>query len=175
MKSNEINQLIPQVSLKNQAAFKQLYEISSPKIYGLLVNIIQDKELAADTLQEVYTKIWLNADKCDISQGNGWPWICQLARNTALDKLRKIDKYPSSIEDTYVNEAYQQSDSQWHSNIDLNSCLAQLASKSRQAIILSYLHGFSHQQLSKKLALPLGTLKSTIRRSMKELALCLNL
>lgn len=175
MKSNEINQLISQVSLKNQLAFKQLYELSSPKIYGLLVKIIQDKELAADTLQEVFTKIWLNADKCDVSEGYAWAWICQLARNTALDRLRKINKYPSSLEDNEITETYQDSDNQWRSNIDLNNCLAQLAVQSRQAIILSYLHGFSHQQLSKKLALPLGTLKSNIRRSMKELALCLDL
>lgn len=175
MKPHEINSLISQVSLKSQLAFKQLYELCSPKIYGLLVKIIQDKELAADTLQEVFTKIWLNASKCDISQGHGWPWICQLARNTALDKLRKMNKYPSSLEESNITEAYQETDNQWHSNIDLNNCLTQLASKSRQAIILSYIHGFSHEQLSKRLALPLGTLKSTIRRSMKELALCLNL
>ncbi len=175
MKPNDINKLMSAIALKDQLAFKQLYETCSPKIYGLLVKIIYDKELAADTLQEVFTKIWLNAEKCDVSAGHAWPWLCQLARNTALDKLRQIHRYPASIEEIQLQESHADTNSQWHNNIDLNHCLAKLTAKPRQAIILSYLHGLSHAQLSEKLSLPLGTLKSTIRRSMKELALCLNL
>ncbi|MEH6443947.1 MAG: RNA polymerase sigma factor [Oceanospirillaceae bacterium] len=173
MNQYEINPLIVNISLKNQQAFKQLYELCSPKLYGLLIKIIIDKDLAADTLQEVFTKIWLNAEKCDLTLGNGWPWMCQLARNTAFDKLRKMHKYPSSIEEVNWQEDGEDKNQQWQSNIDLNSCLGKLNSQPRNAIILSYIHGFSHAQLSQKLALPLGTLKSTIRRAMKELELCL--
>ena len=175
MNPDEINLLIVNISLKNQKAFKQLYDLCGPKLYGLLIKIIIDQDLAADTLQEVFTKIWLNAEKCDLSLGNGWPWICQLARNTAFDKLRKMGKYPSSIEEINWLEEGESSNDQWQSNIDLNKCLGKLPSKPRKAIVLSYIYGFSHAQLSEKLALPLGTLKSTIRRAMKELQLCLNI
>lgn len=157
----------------DQASFKILYELTSPKLYGLLIKLMGDPDTAADVLQEAFTKVWLNADKCDVTLGHAWPWLCQVSRNTALDKLRQQKRLPISIEDIeWVENEHCLSD-EWQNDIDLSYCLEKLSTEPRQAVIYAYLYGLTHTELAEKFQKPLGTLKSWIRRAMLELEICL--
>lgn len=171
---HEVDILMAQVKLQHTPAFKSLYELTSPRLYGLLIRMLSDRELAADALQEAYTKIWQNAGQHNASMGEAWPWMCQVTRNTALDKLRQMKRHPLSIEEIDWVEDVQDTNGLWQNSYDMQRCLGKLKQESRQAIIFSYLYGLSHSELSEQFKQPLGTLKSWIRRGMKELEACLN-
>ncbi|WP_293265057.1 sigma-70 family RNA polymerase sigma factor [Neptunomonas sp.] len=171
--NHEVDILMAQVKLKHSPAFKKLYEQTSGKLYGLLIKMLGDKELAADVLQDAYAKIWQNAAQHDSSMGEAWPWLCQVTRNTALDKLRQVKRYPLSLEDVEWVEEIHESNHLWQDSYDMRRCLGKLKREPRQAIIFSYLYGLTHKELSEQLKQPLGTLKSWIRRGMKELEACL--
>jgi RNA polymerase sigma-70 factor (ECF subfamily) len=99
--------------------------------------------------------------------------MCQITRNTALDHIRKANRRPESpLEETDINQITDEGMAIAEQR-DLNYCLNQLKQEPRRVIVLAYVHGFSHSELADKLSTPIGTLKSWIRRGLKELELCL--
>jgi RNA polymerase sigma-70 factor, ECF subfamily len=168
------------IKLGQRSAFEALYVKTSPKLYGLLMKLVNDPDVAADVLQESYVKIWLNCQQYQSHLGDPWPWLCQLTRHCAFDVLRKqkrdhhlIDAMETIEPDTlesllvahkpYLDLGY-----------DLHACLAKVRKEPRQAIVLAYFYGFSHSELASKLQQPLGTLKSWVKRGLKEIETCLN-
>lgn len=169
-----IDNLMRGVAQHNSACFKQLYQQTNPKLYALVLKMSVDPDLAADILQEAYTKVWLNAAKHNSELGSAWPWLCQLFRNTALDRLRQRQRQPLSLEDSQWIEASQNLNEHWQCDIDLKHCMAKLNPQPRQALLYAYVYGYSHRELAEQFQQPLGTLKSWIRRAMQELKLCLS-
>lgn len=171
----KIETLISKVQHQDQAAFETLYQITSAKLYGLILKIVPDAEIAADILQESYIKIWYQAKLYHRNLGDdwAWAWICQITRNTALDQIRRTGRRSEvQLEETAI-QAFNDDSKQLSEQRDLNRCLIQLKTEPRNAIVLAYIHGFSHTELANKLNTPIGTLKSWIRRGLKELAICL--
>lgn len=134
-----------------------------------------DRELAADLLQESFVKIWREADKyrSEFGENWAWAWMNRVARNTALDSIRRNKRRPevellapfmASLEAT--NEVSEH-------RADLERCLRAIVPARREAILLSYIHGFTNVELAARLDTPLGTLKSWLRRGLQELRLCL--
>ncbi len=176
---DQIEECLLHIKLQDRTAFSDLYRLSSAKLYGLILKIIPDKELAADVLQISYSKIWLNAASYRSDLGGGWPWVCQLTRNAAIDHVRArkrelnfIDMNAQSRVDHFADSEDNSYSDQSHSR-DLNHCLLQVEVQQRQAIIQAYLYGLSHTELASRLKKPLGTIKSWIRRGLKELHQCL--
>jgi len=172
---HKVEILLAQVCLKDQTAFESLYQGTSPKLYGLILKMIQDKDIAADILQESFNKIWHQAPsyRSDLGENWAWAWMCQITRNTALDHIRKVNRRPESpLEETDINQITDEGMAIAEQR-DLNYCLNQLKQEPRRVIVLAYVHGFSHSELADKLSTPIGTLKSWIRRGLKELELCL--
>ncbi|MDB4836934.1 sigma-70 family RNA polymerase sigma factor [Marinomonas sp.] len=171
--NSKVNALLFRLQAQDKLALKQLYDMTSRKLLGLIYRIIRDHAEAEEVLQEVFIKVWHQADKYR-GEGSAWAWLCVLSRNASLDKLRKIQKHPhistdenTELMDTLLEE-FDASD-----NIALNRCLYQLKEQSRKSVLLSYLHGYSHGELSKIMSVPLGTMKAWIRRGLQELKLCL--
>ncbi|SPY75941.1 sigma-70 family RNA polymerase sigma factor [Providencia rustigianii] len=169
--SNELETLFSQIKLGDQHAFERFYSLTNRKLYGLLVNIVADRDIAADLLHEGYLKIWFSASSHYVI--SPWAWCCQLMRNLAIDHVRKQGRMPKfedidlSLEiaiDDPVSEASQQ----------LDRCFLALTTEKQQAIKLAYIHGYSHEEIVKRLAHPLGTIKSWIRRGLKELKQCIS-
>ena len=164
-----------QVRLHHQPAFATLYQLTSGKLYGLILKMIPDRELAADTLQESYTKIWRQADRyrSDLGQDWAWAWMCQITRNTAIDRIRLHGRSAETpLDENLLAQSIDES-SLLGERRDLSRCLQAINPAPRQAIMLSYVYGFSHTELADKLSTPIGTLKSWIRRGLKELQQCL--
>lgn len=161
------------VKLKHQAAFEELYQLTSSKLYGLVYKMVSDKEIAADLLQESFTKVWQQAQQYRSDLGNAWAWMCQLTRNTVIDWLRTQQRKPTEVDETEVMDLASGDHGVWEDNKDLSECLKRIREEPRAAIVSAYLYGFSHSELADKMAVPLGTLKSWIKRGLKELQQCL--
>jgi RNA polymerase sigma-70 factor (ECF subfamily) len=171
-----IELLLARVCLQDQASFENLYQITSPKLYGLILKIVSDPDAAADALQESYSKIWHQASRyrSDLGENWAWAWICQIARNSAIDQVRRAGhRYEQPLDEATISSFTDES-KQLSEQRDLNYCLSQLKTEPRKVIVLAYIHGFSHSELAHKLKTPIGTLKSWIRRGLKELEICLN-
>lgn len=171
----QVESLLGQVRLHDQSAFEKLYRLTSGKLYALILKMIPDPELAADTLQESYTKIWHQAElyRSDLGETWAWSWMCQLTRNTAIDRIRQAGRRQETPFEESLLEHTVNQDSFLDERRDLNSCLQTIKPEPRQAIMLTYVYGFSNAELAEKLNAPLGTLKSWIRRGLKELQQCL--
>jgi RNA polymerase sigma-70 factor (ECF subfamily) len=169
----EVEQTLAQVKLKHQPAFAQLYDLTSAKLFGLVMKVVSDEALAADVLQEAFSKIWTNADQYRADLGSAWSWMCQLTRNQAIDRIRQRERRnETDYED--APEAYSEdSASLWPEHLDLGRCLQAIRTEQRNVIVSAYVYGWSHAELTEKFDAPLGTLKSWIRRGLQELRECL--
>jgi RNA polymerase sigma-70 factor (ECF subfamily) len=169
----ETNSLLYRIQRQDKHALKNLYDLSSTKLLGLIVRIVKNKHEAEDVLQEVFIAVWQQAGKYTGS-GSAWGWICVLARNRAVDRLRSLQAHPQDSTDTYpellnqLTEINDLSDRHW-----IGQCLAQLKPRSQQAILMSCVQGYSHSELSEEMSEPLGTVKAWIRRGLQELKQCL--
>ncbi len=171
--NSEINRLLHQLKRKDKFALKTLYDETNGKLLGIIMRIIYDKHEAEECLQDVFVKVWEQADKYS-GAGSAWGWLCVLTRNAALDRLRRLQAHPhiSTDEDNgLLSSLFSEQDlNQQHS---IKRCLSKLKEQPRQAILLSFIHGYSHGELSTQLDTPLGTIKAWVRRGLQELKLCL--
>lgn len=162
----------------NQKALKRLYQLTSAKLFALTLRILKDRELAEDCLQQAYVKIWQAASSYNRSKAAPLTWMNTIARNQALDQLRKIQREPeldnSALElqkDTGQSQESLLSSSQ--DSAQIHRCLGTLNDNQRQCLELSYFDGLTHQGLSEKLDVPLGTIKTWIRRGLMRLKECM--
>jgi RNA polymerase sigma-70 factor (ECF subfamily) len=172
--NSDINQLLTMIKRNDKTALKVLYDEANGKLLGIIMRIVHDRYEAEECLQEVFVKIWEQADKYS-GTGSAWGWLCVLTRNAALDQLRRLRAHPHISTDdhdnTLLNTLFNEEDlNQEHS---IQRCLSRLKEQPRQAILLSFIHGYSHGELSAQLNTPLGTIKAWVRRGLLELKTCL--
>ena len=165
-------ELLKQSANNDQQAFKKLYDETSPILYSLALRLLDKKHLAEECLQETYLKIWQKASSFDASKSSSLTWMYTITRNTALDKLRARKSRPQqSIVDEYDLSTLASSSMMPESVAALGSevkqrldSLKDMKPLQRECIMLSSYYGHTHQELSKKLGVPLGTVKAWIRR-----------
>lgn len=178
------NELLLKVALKNQSAFKSLYELTSAKLFGVVIRIIKDEGLAEDILQEAYIKVWDKADTFDPKKASAVTWMGTIARNLTLDKLRR--NHAHLYADSEDNKAQVESveDDAYDINplrisalqdeIDaFKVCLQALPEKHQTLILASYLEGYSQSQLAETHQLPLGTVKTQLSRGVANIRQCM--
>lgn len=153
---------------------KTLYDVSAQKLFAISLRVIGDRAEAEDVLQEVFVKVW-NQAKQYTGSGSAWGWICLLTRHSAIDRQRSLKKHihdsldsPSIVGDEWQSVVELSDNTLW-----LNHCLQQLKPTMRKAILLSYVTGYSHGEISEVLSTPLGTVKAWVRRGLQELKQCL--
>ena len=166
--------LLSRCVLRDRKAFETLYRLSSPRLFSALLRIFNRRDLAEDVLQEVYIKIWDNAHLYHEQKGTAITWMLTLARNKAIDWLRKMPSR-ETIDIELITETSAEEQQTSHDEIFelLDKCFQQLHDEYRSAISLSYIHGLSHSELAKKLDKPIGTVKSWVRRGVGQLQRCL--
>ena len=171
--------LLKQSSHHNQQAFKQLYDATSPCLYGLSLRMLGKNYLAEECLQEAYLKIWQKAATFDNTKSCTFTWMYTVTKNTALDKLRSHKSRPQqSVIDEYdLSMLCSQSlmpDSEAAINEEMRmllKSLTQMNPMQRECLLLFCCYGHTHKELAKKLDIPLGTIKAWIRRGKKQLRL----
>lgn len=154
-------------------AFNYLYKNYSAVLYGTILKIVNDEETAQDVLQEAFIKIWGNIAQYDASKGRIYTWMLNVCRNAAIDKLRskgEIMKAKIQTGDDIVNtiRSTQQTEQQTDT-IGLRSMVASLRPEYHSIVELAYYKGYTLDEISKTLDVPLGTVKTRMRAAMKEL------
>lgn len=168
---------------KDGDAFRQLYDATSSKLFGFALRILVKRELAEEVLQEIFVSIWNNAASYQAGLAAPMTWMTTIVRNKAFDTLRRIDGAVEIDADHFDKEVMDALESVDPTPIEalqisdeskaLARCFAKLESLHRQAIALAFYHDLSHSEVAEQLALPIGTVKTWVRRGLEKLRLCL--
>jgi RNA polymerase sigma-70 factor, ECF subfamily len=177
--AQNISALLVQVASKDTVAFGQIYDATSAKLYGILLRILRRRDLADEVLQEVYVKIWERAADFDPARSSPITWMATIARNRALDEIRR--RVPVSIEDTpeafnvASDEAPPLQALELSQDVQrLNACLDRLEPQRKQLVVEAYIQGASREELSQRFGHPVSTIKTWLHRSLAQLKACLS-
>ena len=169
---------------RDAAAFRSLYEASAPRLYGLALRILRRRELAEEVLQESFVSIWNSARDYDSGLSAPMTWMTTIVRNKAFDLLRRtrqsVDADGDAFDETVLAalrdpratpiEALQiSSDAK-----ALANCMAALEEKHRRVLGMAFFHDLSYSDVAQQLTLPIGTVKTWVRRSLARLHSCLS-
>lgn len=158
---------------KDEQAFSYLYDNYSPALFGLIFKMVNDKELAEDILQEAFVKIWNNFSSYDNTKGRLFTWMLNLTRNLTIDTLRskgyKKQTKIRSDENSVNNLSDNSRSAERFDAMGIAKQLTLLKSDQKQIIDLAYFGGFTQDEISKQLGIPLGTVKTRMRAAILEL------
>ncbi|KAB2936104.1 MAG: sigma-70 family RNA polymerase sigma factor [Candidatus Contendobacter sp.] len=172
--------LLARCALHDRRAFEMLYQQAAPTLYGLLLKLTRDRELAADLLQEGFARVWQRAGDYRPQLGQPLAWLGSIVRHLAIDRLRRGEQ----------RQRTELDDSGWalvaddgpgpedrlhaeHGDAALARCLEMLDPEPRRAVFLAYYEGLTHDLIARRLDRPLGTVKAWVRRSLQRLKTCL--
>ncbi len=166
-------ELVALLQEQSEKAFSFLYDNYSGALYGIIHAIIKDKESANDVLQDVFVNIWKKIRSYDPAKGRLFTWMLNVARNAAIDKIRSKE-YRDSLKNQPFpeNVGINTSGPSVGPNVDdvgLKKVLKKLKEEQRVLIDLYYFQGYTHDEISKKLNIPLGTVKTRIRSALIQL------
>lgn len=158
--------LLEQTARGDVEAFHALYTLANRRLYSIILRILRDHALAEDALQEAFLKVWRKAARYDPLAGAPLAWMAVIARNTALDFARSVKPHvelnDSDLEDLSVETADPP-------DARLEASLKELPAEQANALVLIHTYGFSHSELAAHLGVPLGTVKSWVRRGTESL------
>jgi RNA polymerase sigma factor (sigma-70 family) len=162
----------------DKSALRRLFESEAPRMIGVAERILRRRALAEEATQDAFVQIWRKAESFDAALGNGRTWIYTIVRNRALSILRnesrtELYSTPETFERASEDDDPETAVLKLGESSRLRLCLDKLEPLRRNAIVLAYTRGLSHGELAGKLGLPLGTIKSWIRRGMASLKECL--
>ncbi len=187
-RSLELSRLLARAGLGDRAAFATLYDATSAHLLGVVLRIQRDRAQAEDILQEVYVKVWRAAQSFDAAQSQPLTWLSSIARNRAIDSLRRTQTQPqfrstitssdeedNDVYDTVADDAPGPLDllSRASDARALSSCMQGLSAQQRQSVALAFFDGLSHAEVAEQMRQPLGTVKSWVRRALMSLKSCL--
>jgi RNA polymerase sigma factor (sigma-70 family) len=164
----------------DRAALQTVYRLTSAKLFGVCLRILGERSEAEDVLQEVYVTVWRKAADFDAVRASPLTWLIAIARNRAIDRLRAtrqsrrmepIDAAAEVADSSPTGDRVLESA---ETNARLHGCLDGLASHERAALRGAYFDGNTYEDLAGRMSVPLGTMKSWIRRAMIKLKSCLD-
>lgn len=176
--SRELATVLSRVGHGDHSAFETLYRASNRKLYGIILGILSTRSLADEILQEVYVKIWQRAADFDPAKASPITWMAVIARNRALDELRRtrqapmddIDDVPDLATDTVDPLASRERSDDYRAVL---RCLQALEPGRRDLILLAYYRGLSRDALARRFNHPTATIKTWLHRSLLQLKQCL--
>jgi RNA polymerase sigma-70 factor (ECF subfamily) len=169
---------LTRVACGDQRALREVYDSTSAKLFGVCLRISRDREAAEDILQQVYIKVWERAGRFDAERASPITWLCAIARNTAIDWQRahgSTTNLPESAAATIADDSPLAPDriEAAQQRARIFECLDALEDRPRRAIHAAFFDGFTYSQLAEAMTVPLGTLKSWVRRGLIQLKGCL--
>ncbi|MBT9527104.1 MAG: sigma-70 family RNA polymerase sigma factor [Rhizobacter sp.] len=188
-RSRELSRLLARAGLGDRAAFATLYERTSSHLFAVVLRINRDRAQAEDVLQEVYVNVWRAAQSFDAAQSQPLTWLTSIARNRAIDSLRRKQTEPQTQSAPLGNDSDEERDvyddvadnapgplallSQASDARALSNCMQGLTAQQRQSVALAFYDGLSHAEVAEQMRQPLGTVKSWVRRALLSLKSCL--
>jgi RNA polymerase sigma-70 factor (ECF subfamily) len=171
---------LTRVAAGDRAALRMVYQDTSAKLFGVCLRILNDKSEAEDVLQDVYVTVWRKAAGFDPDRASPITWLVAITRNRAIDRLRASalmrrmepiesadavsDPAPVAVERVELAQQHER----------LANCLEELEARQSAAIRAAFLDGATYEELAQRMSVPLGTMKSWIRRGLLKLRTCLD-
>lgn len=163
----------------DRSALESIYQATSAKLFGICLRILGNRDEAEDALQDVYVSLWRSAGRYDPERASPITWLAAFARNRAIDRLRSgkvqrgavpVDE-AAEIEDTapLADELVETG----QRNARIHHCLRELEEKTQDSIRTAFFHGKTYAELAEAKGVPLGTMKSWVRRGLARLKRCL--
>ena len=176
---NLIAAALGRISGGDRAALQIVYRLTSAKLFGVALRILGERSEAEDVLQEVYVTVWRKAADFDPNRASPMTWLIAIARNRAIDRLRatrqsrRMDpiEQASEVADSAITADNALESAQDHAR--LHGCIDGLAAHERGALRGALFDGDTYEDLAARMSVPLGTMKSWIRRAMIKLKVCL--
>lgn len=156
---------------RHESAYSYLYDHYSSALYSIILNIVTDKDIASDVLQEVFVKVWRQIESYDYTKGRLFTWMLNIARNASIDTVRSKGYQRSQLNNELTENVYESGGStQLNTDrIGLRKLVHNLKEDYRVLIELSYFQGFTQDEISKMLSIPLGTVKTRMRSALTQL------
>jgi RNA polymerase sigma factor (sigma-70 family) len=165
------NELVMLLKERREEGFAYLYDQYSGALFAIISGIVADQSLAADVLQEVFVNIFRRIELYDAERSRLYTWMLNIARNAAIDMVRskgfKQMQQNRDIADpvyAYSGNVTQQTD-----HIGVRKTLLKLKEELRQVLELAYFNGYTQEEISEILKIPLGTVKTRVRTALKQL------
>ena len=172
--------LLAAVAGGERTAFAELYQLTSGRLLAIAIRITGERDAAEEVLQEAFLAVWQKAHRYRPDLGSALGWLTTILRHRAIDRVRSIRASRESAVggdadlDAFSPAASGPSEDRMAAGHSVLRCLERLDAGRRTLILLAFYQGFTHVELSARLALPLGTVKSDIRRGLKDLRTCLD-
>jgi RNA polymerase sigma-70 factor (ECF subfamily) len=187
-RSKELSALLARSGLGDRQAFAALYERTSAHLFAVVLRINRDRAQAEDVLQEVYVNVWRAAQSFDAAQSQPLTWLTSVARNRAIDSLRRKQTEPQTqpapFHDDEDKDVYDDVPDDAPTPLEMLSrasdaralaqCMDGLSAPQRQSVALAFYDGLSHAEVAEQMRQPLGTVKSWVRRALLALKACLD-
>ncbi len=171
-----LDDLLISVACGDRSAFRELYRQTAPHLRAVVRALVRDTERSKDIVQDAYVKIWQNAAKFDRAKGSASAWLTTLTRRVAIDDLRRRDLPLSSIEEDETlmqTLAADVAETEPLGMDRIGRCLGKLRDDYRRAILLTYVHGYTYDQLARRFDRPVGTIKTWVHRGLADLRACM--
>ncbi len=169
--SRVLAELLKACAAGDRVAFRRFYDVSSRYVFGVVLGILRDREIASEVAQETYVRIWKRAGHFQADCGNPLSWIGSIARNCAIDRLRSerargFVQFSDEIPDISGDPDPA---STTLDTMVIRKLLDELRPEYRQALLLSYFQGYTYIELASVMDVPVGTAKSWVRRGIAAL------
>lgn len=174
----DIEDMIARIALGDRNAFSALHDATSAKLFGTCLRILKDRAIAEDVLQVIYMKVWRHADRYASNGTSPMTWLITIARNSAIDRLRRIrataeigaepDENLPASGPTPEQAAIARSEAG-----KITECLDELEPDRAGAVRGAHLDGLSYADLAQRHAVPLNTMRTWLRRSLQSLRECM--
>ena len=181
--NEHLRRLVAAVALGDRGAFRRLYDATSAKLFGFSLRILRKDELAEEAVQDAFVAIWHAAAGYQPHLAAPLTWMATIVRNKALDILRRQDDAVELDGEQFDADLLlalrdpaagpQERLQLTHEARALAHCMGTLEGRQRQAIGMAYFHDLSHSEVAQQLSLPIGTVKTWIRRGLDKLRNCL--
>ena len=177
-----LSEAIQRLGRGDDSALPEIYRATSAKLFGITLRILGERTEAEDALQDVYVNLWQNAARYDSVRASPISWLAVLARNRAIDRLRRLNaqgakaRAPIEAADAVPDPApgAEAALVTAGETLELHRCLDTLEDRARSAIRDAWFDGWSYPELAARADVPLGTLKSWVRRGLARLKECLD-
>jgi len=166
------SELVNQLQNKDTKAFGYLYDNYAPTIYGVVLRIVGTEEIAQDAVQEAFMKVWNGITQYSTEKGKLFTWVLNIARNTAIDKLRSKENKQRQKNDSLSLKTYKKPDDSTQKMsefIGFKEIMDKLKEEHKIIIDMMYFEGYSQTEIAEKLGIPLGTVKTRARNALEHL------
>jgi RNA polymerase sigma-70 factor, ECF subfamily len=153
----------------HEDAFTELYDLTSQRIYGIILRVLRSPDHAAEVTQEVYVEVWRQSARYSPGKGSVIAWMTTMAHRRAVDRVRSVSSEMARDERYAFHSGDREIDEVWdgvEQRLDIERVrkgMASLTAIQREALTLAYFGGYTQSQVAQLLKLPLGTVKTRIR------------